>query len=1093
MHASRSGRRMSRLRRSVRFAGGFVTVLIALAALTTGLARAGAAPSNPAAETVGPMVTTPWLDDADITPAIVNDGGEYYAIVSDGNYVWHRWAGTSIDAMSELGIADYSSVRQQQEGVNKDDREWLSDIWIDPSTGVWYGFVHVEYDYTSTTAGAQIGHTRRVVLARSTDQGATWQIVSDILTQGPLPSSAPAGAVEFGDGDQRLVVDSTNGYLYLFYTTGYYLPTQTWSSGNPVTWISVARCPMADIATPSCWVKWSGSFTPGTPGLGGADVPASTSPMRGGLTAASSIPMFTHDIASGEFVAIGNGAISKATDLGAENWTVPTAITGALSTDRCWYLWAFDPATGSRYAVGQAFRSYGAGAGCDSTARYQQINLGSGPAPETATSGSGLSSQDPWIYEYSAGHSSASAPVSFSPMTYVPARGWWQGSEEYCTVYSSDEQEPGTPGGCDAARTWRAPAAMTVTLGSSGPVTVRPCQASCGSGVELQIFRNGTQIWPAAGQPAVIVPNGGSYTFPDLTGISVNAGDDIEFLTSAVGADNYYDNTTWNQTVSEAGQSSDSYAPSPWRFQYTTNLSANPVEFSPMSYHALTTAWTAPSPYAWCWVFDSDLQSPGAPGSCADARTWRAPYSGTVTLGADGPISVAGGAANPQCGGNTAGVNLHIFHNGRQIWPPFASVNVPNGGYYNFPGLTGVSVSAGDDIEFVVTASGSVSYCDQTTWNPTVNGSTWRASDSFVQDKPFTYQYSTSDLADPAAITFRPMAYSASSTWWNGPAGYPYCDVYAADQQEPAIGCASARTWQAPYATTVTLPAATVSVAPCPAASSTYNPGTCSPGVDFEIFKTSASGQVQQIGSTVRVGHGNSATMPAASVAVNAGDDIEFVTAAVSNTATGAVNDNNWFDNATWDQVVTDPGPVSASYGQDPWTPEYSTDNGSTYTAMTSTGTNTWAAPGTYPYCTIYVNSSGINMQEPAIGCAASRTWRAPYATTVTLGSNGPVSVAPGCVGNTAGVGLRVFLNGSQIWPSSGSQNVPNGTSYTFPGLTTNVTAGDDLEFVTTANGSDNYCDNTTWDPTVTSLGHASRTTATEWYASATFNQPPGG
>ncbi len=206
-------------------------------------------------------------------------------------------------------------------------------------------------------------------------------------------------------------------------------------------------------------------------------------------------------------------------------------------------------------------------------------------------------------------------------MGYVSASGLWQGSQQYCTVYSADQQEPGAPGQCDAARTWRAPADMTVTLGASGPVTVTPCPASCGSGVELQVFRNGTQIWPSAGLPPVIVRNGGSYTFPEIPGVLVKAGDDIEFLTSALGTSNSYDNTTWNETVSDAGKSADSYAPSPWRYQYTTSLSANPVTFNPMSYDTSIAGWTAPSAYPWCEVSDSYLQSPGAPGTCAAART----------------------------------------------------------------------------------------------------------------------------------------------------------------------------------------------------------------------------------------------------------------------------------------------------------------------------------------------------------------------------------------------------------------------------------------------------------------------------------------
>jgi hypothetical protein len=60
-----------------------------------------------------------------------------------------------------------------------------------------------------------------------------------------------------------------------------------------------------------------------------------------------------------------------------------------------------------------------------------------------------------------------------------------------------------------------------------------------------------------------------------------------------------------------------------------------------------------------------------------------------------------------------------------------------------------------------------------------------------------------------------------------------------------------------------------------------------------------------------------------------------------------------------------------------------------------------------------------------------------------------------------------VFRNGTQTWPASGSQNVPNGGPFAFPSTQVGVNAGDDIEFVTSDAGSTNYCDGTTWDPSV--------------------------
>ncbi len=63
---------------------------------------------------------------------------------------------------------------------------------------------------------------------------------------------------------------------------------------------------------------------------------------------------------------------------------------------------------------------------------------------------------------------------------------------------------------------------------------------------------------------------------------------------------------------------------------------------------------------------------------------------------------------------------------------------------------------------------------------------------------------------------------------------------------------------------------------------------------------------------------------------------------------------------------------------------------------------------------------------------------------------------------------IRILKNGSQVWPSSGTQNIANGASYTFlSGVTVPVNANDQLQFVVAHAGSTNYCDTTYWDQTV--------------------------
>jgi hypothetical protein len=135
-------------------------------------------------------------------------------------------------------------------------------------------------------------------------------------------------------------------------------------------------------------------------------------------------------------------------------------------------------------------------------------------------------------------------------------------------------------------------------------------------------------------------------------------------------------------------------------------------------------------------------------------------------------------------------------------------------------------------------------------------------------------------------------------------------------------------------------------------------------------------------------------------------------------------------------------------------------------------GNHQWT--GSETFCTVF----SPNQQHPgSAACDSARTWQAPFAATVTLGSNGPITVAAGYNGNTSGVNIRILKNGTQIWPASGTQNITNGGSYTFPtGVTTSVNGGDNIEFVVAHAGSVNYCDGTTWDQSISkTLGLRSR------------------
>jgi hypothetical protein len=155
----------------------------------------------------------------------------------------------------------------------------------------------------------------------------------------------------------------------------------------------------------------------------------------------------------------------------------------------------------------------------------------------------------------------------------------------------------------------------------------------------------------------------------------------------------------------------------------------------------------------------------------------------------------------------------------------------------------------------------------------------------------------------------------------------------------------------------------------------------------------------------------------------------------------------------------------SSRAGLNQWTYQYSTDGEQTFGNMSwDSGHNAWVGPSGYnDYCNIWSGS-----QHPGFSsCTSARVWMALSPGIVSLGSNGPITVATGC-GHTNGVNIRVLKNQTQIWPASGWQNIPNGQSFTFPaGVTTSVNPGDLIRFIVAKEGSINYCDATGWDQTV--------------------------
>ncbi|HLG76948.1 MAG TPA: hypothetical protein VKX46_11080, partial [Ktedonobacteraceae bacterium] len=174
---------------------------------------------------LGSDTATTQFNNVDINPGIFHDGSDLWMLYSDG-YNWHRWKGTTMDNLVEQsnGSCGYSACLDSS--FNQpygDDRYWIGGTWVDTSTSphTWYATVHVEFKYNSLNSGqGNLGydHFRRIQLATSTDNGATWHDQGDILTSDNSYTMSDYGNYfDFGTGDQTLYVDTTGGYFYVFY------------------------------------------------------------------------------------------------------------------------------------------------------------------------------------------------------------------------------------------------------------------------------------------------------------------------------------------------------------------------------------------------------------------------------------------------------------------------------------------------------------------------------------------------------------------------------------------------------------------------------------------------------------------------------------------------------------------------------------------------------------------------------------------------------------------------------------------------------------------------------------------------------------
>lgn len=144
----------------------------------------------------------------------------------------------------------------------------LSGVWVDPDTGDWYGLVHNEFTRSrSATASTTTPSTTRSPRTRA-GRGPSRAMSSPPRTapSGVTTPPSPHQTYHYGDGDQRLFVDTASGYFYVYYGSRIVEKGGRWKVFHG----HVARAPISAKMAPGSWRKWyDGSWF--EPGVGGKE------------------------------------------------------------------------------------------------------------------------------------------------------------------------------------------------------------------------------------------------------------------------------------------------------------------------------------------------------------------------------------------------------------------------------------------------------------------------------------------------------------------------------------------------------------------------------------------------------------------------------------------------------------------------------------------------------------------------------------------------------------------------------------------------------------------------------------------------------
>jgi hypothetical protein len=354
-----------------------MTIHAVLALACAGMADAqslakNAPASAPAADftwTFGPPVNVSHLaygDGIDENPGNAFYKGNMYFFENRYAASAHIWKGTNMDSLAY----QYQAVCDKTFPVYVGDLGcWFAGLWIDPDTGDFYSSVHHEFNKLATPGFVE---SRRVGIAKSTDQGRNWTYLGDCLSSPNDDMKGPeywkGDAVDAGCGDQHLFVDTKSGYFYLYYVNKYFYKSRKSNEHK----MKVARCKISDMMAPGKWFKfYNGAWT--EPGMGG----------KGSwLDKLHQFPDVKYSTYLGKYIAIGHAAkgmfgIQICTSMETQDWTNVENL-GAFSPMTWGYPLLTDDANqADNGQVDQTMRIY-FGSCAPAKCYYWPVTLGTG-------------------------------------------------------------------------------------------------------------------------------------------------------------------------------------------------------------------------------------------------------------------------------------------------------------------------------------------------------------------------------------------------------------------------------------------------------------------------------------------------------------------------------------------------------------------------------------------------------------------------------------------------------------------------------------------------------------------------------------------